>query len=112
MKPGTLGLMPAHERVGSSADVPAPAASSLEGVEVVASRFGVHANTTKIVTAEIVALASEVVAELTSVKLEGSVLDKVFDRVSEQVERSFRTVSETEQLRAGTIDYSAEQSLS
>lgn len=84
---------------------------SPEGIDVVSNRVSIHANTAKIVSSSIVALASQVVGDLTSVKLTGSILDKVFDRVSERVQRSIRKVEEIEQVRAKQIEITAEQTL-
>jgi hypothetical protein len=85
---------------------------SPESVDLVANRVAVHANGAKLVASEVVALASQVVAELTNIQLEGAVLDKVFERVSERVQRSLRSVEELDQVRAKQIDYEAEESLS
>ncbi len=85
---------------------------SPESVALVSNRISVHANAAKLVASEVVALASDVVAELTNVQLEGTVLDKVFERVSERVQRSLRNVEELDQVHAKQIDYVADESLS
>jgi hypothetical protein len=84
---------------------------SPESVDVVSNRVGIHANVAKIVATEIVSLASQVVADLSRVKVDGSILDKVFDRVSERVQRSFREIEESEHVRAKEIEITADQSL-
>lgn len=85
---------------------------SAESVDVVSSRFGVHAQTAKVVAAEVVALASQVVGELTTVKVAGKIFDRVYERVSERVQRSFRKVEEIDQLTARQIDWAADQTVS
>ncbi|MFO0612259.1 MAG: DUF3540 domain-containing protein [Polyangiaceae bacterium] len=85
---------------------------SAESVDVVSSRFGVHAESAKIVATELVALASQAIGELTTVKVAGKIFDRVFERVSERVQRSFRKVEEIDQLTARQIDYAAEQTVS
>ena len=85
---------------------------SPESVDLVANRVAVHANAARLVASEVVALASQVVAELTNIQLEGAVLDKVFERVSERVQRSLRSVEELDQVKAKHIDYEADESLS
>lgn len=85
---------------------------SAESVDIVSSRVGVHAESAKIVATEIVALASQVIGELTTVKVAGKIFDRVFERVSEHVQRSFRKVEEIDQLTAGQIDWSADQTVS
>lgn len=85
---------------------------SAESVEVISSRFGVHAESAKVVATEVVALASQVIGELATVKLAGKIFDRVYERVSERVQRSFRKVEEIDQLTARQIDYAAEQTVS
>lgn len=50
-------------------------------------------------------------AEVGKARLEGGVLERFVDRVSETVKRSFRTVEELDQVKAKRIDYGAEQSI-
>lgn len=51
-------------------------------------------------------------AEVAKTRLEGGVVERFVDRVSETVKRSFRTVEELDQVKAKRIDYGAEQSIS
>ena len=85
---------------------------SPKDVQLVSAEVGIHATVGKIVVTELVALGSRAVAELTNIKLKGSIFDKVFDRVSERVQRSFRIVEEIDQLKAKQIDHLAEETLS
>ncbi|MFO0617684.1 MAG: DUF3540 domain-containing protein [Polyangiaceae bacterium] len=50
-------------------------------------------------------------AEVSKTRLEGGVVERFVDRVSETVKRSFRRVEELDQVKAKRIDYGAEQSL-
>jgi hypothetical protein len=81
-------------------------------VQLVADQVGIHASSAKLVAKEIVAIGTSVVAELVNVKLKGTFFDKVFERVSERVNRSFRRVDEIDQLKAKQIDHLAEETLS
>lgn len=93
--------------------------AATEGVDVVtakevnmmASEVGIHTSRAKLFAAEILAIGSEVVGELANVKLKGTFFDKVFERVSERVQRSFRRVDEIDQLKAKQMDYLAEETL-
>jgi hypothetical protein len=85
---------------------------SQKSVNLLAEQIGIHANTAKIVANDIVALGSKVLAELTETRIRGSILDKVFERVSEKVQRSFRRVEEIDQLKAKQVDYHAEHTMS
>ena len=90
-----------------------------EGVDLVtpkhlnltAAEVGVQASRAKLIASEILAIGSEVVGELANVKLKGTFLDKVFERVTERVQRSFRRVEEIDQLKAKQMDYLAEETL-
>lgn len=91
-----------------------------EGVDVVTPKqltmvsqeLAMHAQTAKLMLQDVVALGSRVVAELVETRLKGSVMDKVFDRVSERVKRSFRRVEEIDQLKAKQLDYLTEETMS
>jgi len=85
---------------------------SAKTVNMLADQIGIHANTAKIVATDIVALGSKVLAELTETRLRGTIFDKVFERVSEKVQRSFRRVEEIDQLTAKQVDYKAEHTMS
>jgi hypothetical protein len=50
-------------------------------------------------------------AEVSKTRLEGGVVERFVDRVSDTVKRSFRRVEELDQVKAKRIDYGAEQSL-
>ncbi len=80
-------------------------------VNVLANEIGLHASRAKLFASEILAIGSEVIGELTNVKLKGSFFDKVFERVSERVQRSFRRVDEIDQLKAKQLDYLAEETM-
>ncbi len=83
-----------------------------KGLQLVSQDLAVHAQTTKLFLQDVVALGSRVVAELTETRLKGTVLDKVFERVSERVKRSFRRVEEIDQLKARQLDYLTEETMS
>jgi hypothetical protein len=81
-------------------------------VQIVSQEIGLSATTAKLVARDIVAIGASVLGELVDVKLRGTFLDKVFERVSERVDRSFRRVAEIDQLKARQIDHLAEETLS
>jgi hypothetical protein len=94
--------------------------ASAEGIDLVSSKhvqiaatdFSVHASTAKVVAQEILAFGADMIGELATIKLKGGVLDKVFERVSERVQRSFRRVEEIDQLKAKQLDYVTEETMS
>jgi hypothetical protein len=84
---------------------------SSKDVNMMANEIGIHASRAKLFASEILAIGSEVVGELANVKLRGTFFDKVYERVSERVQRSFRRVEEIDQLKAKQMDYLAEETL-
>lgn len=81
-------------------------------VNVLAGTLAWHANQLKVTASEIVTIASQVVADLASTKLKGGIFDSVFDRISERVKRSYRTVEEIDQVKSKQIDYQASETMS
>jgi hypothetical protein len=51
-------------------------------------------------------------AEVEAMRVVGSVCDSFFERVSQRVKRSYRTVEDIEQLKANKVDYAAETTMS
>lgn len=82
-----------------------------ESVSITSKEVGVHTSRAKVFAGEILAIGSEVIGELTNVKLKGTFFDKVYERVSERVQRSFRRVEEIDQLKAKQIDYVADETM-
>lgn len=81
-------------------------------VNVLAGTLAWHANLLKVTASEVVAIASQVVADLATTKLKGGIFDSVFDRVSGRAKRSYKTVEEIDQLRSKQIDYQASETMS
>jgi hypothetical protein len=57
-------------------------------------------------------LGDVVRAEVDRVKLVAQTFDSVLERLTQKVQRSYRTVTETDQLRAERIDYTADKVMS
>jgi Protein of unknown function (DUF3540) len=91
-----------------------------EGVEVLAARDvsiaagGLHvtADEGNVVLRSLSFLGDVVRAEMDAVKVLASRFDAVLERVSQRVQRSYRTVAETDHVRAQRIDYTAEKTAS
>jgi hypothetical protein len=56
-------------------------------------------------------LGTRLKAEVEGMRVVGSVCDSLFERVSQRVKRSFRTVEDIDQVRANKIDYASESTL-
>ncbi|MDI1475312.1 DUF3540 domain-containing protein [Polyangium sp. y55x31] len=56
-------------------------------------------------------LGDRLKAEIEAIKTVGKTRESFFERVSERVKRSFRTVEDIDQLKANKVDYAAETTL-
>jgi hypothetical protein len=91
-----------------------------EGVELLSAREvsvvagGVRVNATEghVVLKGLSFLGEAVRAEIDRVKLVAQSFDAVLGRFSQRVQRSYRTIEETDQVRAQRIDYTAEKTMS
>jgi hypothetical protein len=125
------------ERQEGDGEAPAKTTLSVEGdleVNVAKGRFGVRAARGVALTSgdevslvgkalhvsalegtifvqKLAYLGSRLRAEVEAIKTLGTVCDSVFDRVSQRVKRSFRTVEDIDQLKAKKIDYAAESTM-
>ncbi|APR87192.1 hypothetical protein A7982_12541 [Minicystis rosea] len=85
---------------------------SARDVNVVASGLRVNAGEGSLVLKTLSFLGEAVSAEIDRMKLLGGRFDAVLDRFSQRVQRSYRTVAETDHLRAQRIDHTAEKTMS
>lgn len=76
-----------------------------------AETLHVQARIGRILLEELTHIGRTVTAHANKIRFIGDTLETLADRLLTQVRRSFRFVSETEQLRAGDIDHRAEQTL-
>ncbi len=81
-------------------------------VSVLAEGVRVHAAAGSVVLDRLSYIGSLVRTEIGKWRHEGGIVERVVERVSERVKRSFRTVEEVDQVRAERIDYSAKQVMS
>jgi hypothetical protein len=108
---GDLEIRQRHGRVTIAAQ---------EGIDLIAAKdvavvgHGLKVNVAEgnVVVQKLSFLGGIVRAEMDKVKVLAQTFDSVLDRFSQKVKRSFRTVEETDQLRAERIDYSATSTMS
>lgn len=81
-------------------------------VNVAAGGLRVNAAEGHVVLQSLSFLGDVVRAEIDAVKLLAGRFDAVVERLSQRVQRSYRTVTETDQVRAQRIDYTAEKTMS
>ncbi|MDC0742491.1 DUF3540 domain-containing protein [Polyangium mundeleinium] len=85
---------------------------SQKDVSVLADGVRVHAATGSVVMDSLSYLGGLVRSEIGKLRHEGGIVERVVERVSERVKRSFRKVEEVDQVKAERIDYSAKQVMS
>lgn len=78
-------------------------------ISFVAGVLRAHAGTAKLVMDKLSYLGRLVSTEVDKVKHEGGILETTLERISQRVQRSFRTVEEIDRVKAKRIDYAAEQ---
>ncbi len=76
-----------------------------------ATTIDLHADKANVVTGALSYLAVSLSAEVERIKVFAVRCDQTFERLTQRARRSYRTVSEYDQLRAEQIDYEARQSL-
>jgi hypothetical protein len=116
---------PRHTRLEMAGDVvmgsadgdvalESPRAVSLRGqdaVRVETAAFSLQAQDARCVTDRMRCVATEVQATVGVTRLIGKAYEAVLDRLSTISRLSFRTTQDVEQVRAGTLDYEAEQAV-
>ncbi|AKT41277.1 DUF3540 domain-containing protein [Chondromyces crocatus] len=80
-------------------------------VKVAANTLNVTALEGKVVTEKLTFMARWMLGELGKLKVIAESVDSVVSRVSQRVERSYRTVTELDQVKAHQMDYTAEEQL-
>jgi len=80
-------------------------------VKIAAGDLNISALQGKIVTEKLSFVAKWMLSELGKVKILGETIDSVVERVSSRVERSYRTVTEVDQVKAHQMDYQAEEQI-
>ena len=78
---------------------------------VVAHRVVVNASEASLLADTISVVGEALRSEVGKVKLFGRSLDQVFDRVSQRVKSSYRTITELDRVRAKNVDHVAEGTL-
>ncbi len=99
------GEAPTRLALGPTAEVTAGT------LRLSADTFHLQARVGRVLLEELTHIGRAVTAHANKIRFIGDTLETLADRLLTQVRRSFRFVTETEQLRAGDIDQRAEQTL-
>jgi uncharacterized protein DUF3540 len=81
-------------------------------VSVVSGTLDVNAVDGNVALRRLTFVGTLVQAEIEKIKLLAERLDSVVERVAQRVKRSYRTVEETDQVKAERIDYAAKKTMS
>jgi hypothetical protein len=84
---------------------------SARDVDITSSSVRVTAAEGHVVLQGLSFIGDAVRAEIDRIKLVAHSFDSVLERFSQKVQRSYRTVTETDQVRAERLDYSAEKTV-
>jgi hypothetical protein len=109
--PGDLAVRVPDGRLTLAANAGVDLLSANE-VAVTSSAVRVNAVEGSVVVQGLTFLGDVVRAEIDRVKLVAQTFDSVLERLTQKVQRSYRTVTETDQLRAERIDYTADKVMS
>ena len=85
--------------------------ASGDEISLVGRALSVSALEGKLFVQKLAYLGDRLKAEIEAVKTVGVTRESIFERVSERVKRSFRTVEDIDQLKANKVDYAAETTL-
>lgn len=86
--------------------------SSAKLVELLAARLGLKAMEASMVAERIEVVGRHLSGEVERIKAFATSVDSVFERWSQRVKRAYRTVEESDHLRAERIDYEAQRTMS
>lgn len=109
--PGDLAVRVPDGRLTLAASAGVDLLSARE-VGVTAGAVRVHALEGSVVLQGLSFVGDVVRAEIDRIKLAAQAFDAVVERVTQKVQRSYRTVAETDQLRAERVDYRADKVMS
>lgn len=109
--PGDLAVRVPDGRLTLAASAGVELLSARE-VSVTSGAVRVHAVEGSVVLQGLSFLGDVVRAEIDRVKLVAQTFDSAVERLSQKVQRSYRTITETDQLRAERIDYKADKVMS
>ena len=82
-----------------------------KAVNVVSGRFNLNAADGSIAIQSLTYVGRVVRSEVEKIRSIASTFDSILDRFSQKVKRSYRTVEETDQLKARQLDYKVEKTL-
>ncbi|MDI3290148.1 DUF3540 domain-containing protein [Polyangium sp. 15x6] len=107
---GDLDLVTGSGKLGLRAAKGVSVASGDE-ISLVGRALSVSALEGKLFVQKLAYLGDRLKAEIEAIKTVGTTRESIFERVSERVKRSFRTVEDIDQLKANKVDYAAETTL-
>lgn len=107
---GDLDLVTGSGKLGLRAAKGVNVASGDE-ISLVGRALSVSALEGTVFVQKLAYLGDRLKAEIEAIKTVGKTRESFFERVSERVKRSFRTVEDIDQLKANKVDYAAETTL-
>lgn len=81
-------------------------------INMVSSGLKVHSSRAEITISRLLYMGSSMFAQISKIKILATTIDSTIRRLTQKLMRSYRTVDDIDQIKAGKIDYNAENVMS
>jgi hypothetical protein len=86
--------------------------TTVEQIGMISSDLKVHSQRAEVSISQLVYLGTSIFAQLSKIKVLATTVESTIRRLTQKVFRSYRTVEDIDQVKAGKIDYNAEKTMS
>lgn len=86
--------------------------ATVNNIGLISSGLTVHSTRAEISISQLLYLGSSMFAQVSKIKVLASTMDSTIKRLTQKLIRSYRTVEDLDQVKAGKIDYNAEKVMS
>ena len=86
--------------------------TTANNINLISSGFKVYSNIAEISISRLVYLGSSMFAQISKIKALATTMDSTISRLTQKLTRSYRTIEDIDQVKAGKIDYNAEKVMS
>jgi hypothetical protein len=86
--------------------------TTVNNIGMVSSGLKVHSKQAEISISQLLYLGTSIFAQLSKIKVLATTVESTIRRLTQKLHRSYRTVEDLDQVKAGKIDYNAEKTMS
>jgi len=86
--------------------------TTVDSIGMISSELKVHSNQAEISISQLFYLGTSIFAQLSKIKVLATTVESTIQRLTQKLLRSYRTVEDIDQVKAGKIDYRAEKTMS